>query len=132
MVQKTLAMLALLVSLALGQEAQNLFRDPAGLYTAPLPTGWKAAPKEGYALLTDPEGGIRVYLLVLEGSDPDEALAAGWRRVDPGFALSAKSRVQPPSQGGVEQTVQVATTPRPSAPLSAWPNCTRKGSTCFW
>lgn len=57
MYQKNLAMLALLVSLALGQEAQNLFRDPAGLYTAPLPTGWKAAPKEGYALLTDPEGG---------------------------------------------------------------------------
>jgi CubicO group peptidase (beta-lactamase class C family) len=96
------------LSPALGQGDQGSYRDPNGLYTAPIPTGWKAESKEGYALLTDPEGGIRVYLLALEGSDPDEALAAGWRRVDPGFALAAADRIQPPSRGGVERTVQVA------------------------
>ena len=77
-----------------------VYTDPAGRFTAPIPTNWTAHDKAGYALLSDPEGAIKVYLLALAAADPEVALAEAWKLTNPSLTIKvAKGQAQPASDG---------------------------------
>ena len=82
----------------------STYTDPAGLFSVPVPTSWTVNEQDGYALLSDPEGTIKVYLMTAKGTDIDQALAAAWKTVDPTFALEVEQAVDAPSAAGIEQT----------------------------
>ena len=78
------------------------YTDPAGRFSVPIPTNWSLSEHDGYVLLTDPEQGMRVYLLVLATDDlaqaADRRLGDGRPRLrsahrrEPGAALRARDR----------------------------------------
>lgn len=82
----------------------STYTDPAGLFSVPVPTSWTVSEQGGYALLSDPEATINVYLMTAKGTDIDQALAAAWKIVDPSFDLEVEQAVDAPSASGIEQT----------------------------
>ena len=84
--------------------AAGTYDDPQGRFSVPIPTNWAVEEGDGYVLLSEPEGAISLYLLVLPGTDPEAAIAEAWARVAPEFALEP-TFIEPPSEGGVERTV---------------------------
>jgi CubicO group peptidase (beta-lactamase class C family) len=87
--------------------AGETYADPDGRFTVPVPTGWRAEPGGGYVTLTDPEGAIRVYVVVADAEDASTGVAAAWQLVDPAFALGVVETSAPPSAPGVDETVAV-------------------------
>lgn len=73
--------------------------DPSGRLSVPLLPDWSAEEREGYTLLTGPDG--RAYLLSLRGDDPTETLAAAWQEVAPDLNLGEPdSSTIPPGFAG--------------------------------
>ncbi len=80
------------------------YTDPAGRYSVPIPTNWTLSEGDGYVLLMDPEESIKMYLVVLPGTDLEQATTDGWALVDPTFDLAIDETVEPPTAGsGVDQ-----------------------------
>lgn len=86
-------------------QADAMFTDPQGRFSVPIPTGWAAEQRDDVLTLSDPEGQISAYALVVANGDPQAALAEAWRRVDPKWALEPIDVQEPPATGGVEQVV---------------------------
>ena len=84
--------------------AAGTYEDPRGRFSVPIPTNWTVEEENGYALLSEPDGDISIYLLVVPGTDPRAAVAEAWAQVEPDFALEP-TFVEPPSEPGVEATV---------------------------
>ena len=41
-------------------EGNDVYKDPNGLFSVPIPTNWSAESANGYGILTSPDGGLRV------------------------------------------------------------------------
>ncbi len=65
----------------------DLYEDPNGRFTVPIPSGWTVEEFDGYATLTDPDGGIAMTVLAVEADDAESAIATGWELVEPGFDM---------------------------------------------
>lgn len=52
----------------------DLYTDPTGRFSAPIPTNWTATAAEGHVVLRDPGDEIRVYLLALDNPDPEATI----------------------------------------------------------
>jgi CubicO group peptidase (beta-lactamase class C family) len=89
--------------------AEQLYQDPQGRFSAPIPTNWSTTEAEGFVLLHDPEAKINVYLLALEANDGDlrAAVAAAWAKVGPTFALAEIESLEPPATEGVEKSLVI-------------------------
>lgn len=92
---------------------EEMYTDPVGRFSAPIPTNWTATAGEGYVLLRDPEQAIRVYLLALDTADPQAAVADAWALVEPTLTLKVEKALEVPATGGVDQiyTVQYKSEP---------------------
>ncbi len=84
-------------------EAADLYVDPNGLFTAPIPTNWTATQEEGYVTLSDPDGAILMHLLTLPADDLESAVDEGWQLVDPAFDLAVEDTMSPPARDGIEE-----------------------------
>lgn len=69
-----------------GPAGNPVYEDPAGRFSVPVPTSWAAEDRDGYAYLYSPDELITVSILEVETDDAEEALAAAWAIVDPGFS----------------------------------------------
>ena len=85
----------------------GFYRDPAGLFTAPVPGAWVVTAGSDYGLLTSPEGDIRFYVLTQPDPDIATAIANGWALVDPDFDLEIADTLEPPSAQGIEQSMVI-------------------------
>ncbi|MBN1286289.1 MAG: beta-lactamase family protein [Anaerolineae bacterium] len=65
----------------------EVYEDPAGLFSVPVPTNWTLTEAEGYGMLSDPEDKMTVWVLAMEGDDVEAVIADAWLVVDPGFDL---------------------------------------------
>jgi CubicO group peptidase (beta-lactamase class C family) len=88
-------------------ETEGLYEDPEGRFSVPIPTNWQVEDREGYTLLTDPDEGIRAYILVTTGEDIAQAIAEAWATVDPDFDVPVKDTLSPPPSDGIEEIVVV-------------------------
>ena len=89
------------------EEASSLYEDPSGLYTVPIPTNWQVEEKDGYALFTDPDGSINVYVTAVQSEDSAGAIADAWKKVDPTFDVAIDDTQTPPPSDGLEEIVVV-------------------------
>lgn len=62
-----------------------VYEDPAGAFSAPIPTNWTAETRDGYAYLASPNELITVSILTVETTDVEDALEAAWAVVAPDF-----------------------------------------------
>ncbi len=86
---------------------EELYQDPQGRFTVPIPTNWRAEQQEGYAILTSPNEEIAIYLLTIEAErgaaeSGEAAIVQGWQLVDPAFDEPVTETLTLPAQGGVE------------------------------
>jgi CubicO group peptidase (beta-lactamase class C family) len=81
----------------------ELYTDPAGRFSAPIPTNWTATAAEGHVMLRDPEGEIRVYLLALDNPDPEAAIAEAWQVMNPSLTLAVAQQQEQPATDGIDQ-----------------------------
>ena len=89
----------------------GLYLDPAGVFTVPVPPGWTVEERDAYVTMVSPEGGIRLFLLVLPEDDPEDdpeaVILQARATVDPAFDVPVAAVVEPPSEPGIERTVIV-------------------------
>ncbi len=78
------------------------YTDPAGRFSVPIPTNWTLTEGDGYVLLMDPEESIKMYLVVVPGTDLAQATLEGWKLVDPAFDVAIDDTVEPPTGGDVD------------------------------
>jgi CubicO group peptidase (beta-lactamase class C family) len=83
----------------------DVYTDPEGRFSVPIPTGWTAEQRDGFVVLSDPEQLITGYALVVANADPEPALAEAWQRVDPAWTLAPATVEEPPPTDGVERLV---------------------------
>lgn len=83
------------------------YRDPAGLFTVPVPTNWKVTSGNQFVLLTDPDNKLKVYALTAQTPDLEKAIASAWTQIDPAFALKASQVDHPPATADAEQVVVI-------------------------
>lgn len=79
------------------EDPADIYRDPTGLFTAPIPTNWQVQQAEGYAILTSPDEGMTVYLMAFAAEDLADAVAQGWAMVDPTFAYAVDEVIDEPA-----------------------------------
>lgn len=87
--------------------APEIYEDPLGSFTVPIPARWQATAEDDYVRLSSPDDGILVYVITSEDSDLEAAIASGWQLVDPDLNLEPAETLQLPSDPGVEQTTLV-------------------------
>ena len=73
-----------------------VYRDPAGMFSVPIPTNWRVEERAGYVYLYSPEELITVSIVVVETGDPEDALAQAWAIVDPAFDKAIDDTVEIP------------------------------------
>ncbi len=98
-----------LAPLAAEDEEGEVYRDPDGLFTVPIPTNWTAEPGEGYGVLRSPDDGIVVYVMAIQGDDLKEVVRAAWARVDPDFDLEPDEVIEAPATGNKAGTEKAFT-----------------------
>ncbi len=81
------------------------YTDPAGRFSVPIPTNWTLTEGDGYVLLTDPEESIKMYLVVLPGTNLTQATLDAWRRVDPAFDVAIDETLEPPAGNDVDSAL---------------------------
>jgi len=74
-----------------------VYDDPAGVFSVPIPTNWRAEARDGYAYLYSPDELITVSILVVETDDPEEALDRAWAVVDPDFDATIDDTTEVPA-----------------------------------
>lgn len=87
---------------------EEIYEDPQGRFSVPIPTNWTATEGEGFVTLSGPEGDLRVWVLAVSiapGDDLEAAIQRAWQQVDPAFDLEPTGVLTPPPAPGVEQTV---------------------------
>lgn len=82
----------------------DIYAEPSGRFTVPIPTNWTVDDSNGYTTLSSPGGLIRVNLLVLPGEEIKPAVDTAWALVDPSFDLAVDEETEEPNQN-VEQAI---------------------------
>lgn len=87
----------------------NLYEDPEGLFSVPLPTNWTVEESEQYVTLLGPEEGLTVHILALDGEEAKGAVEEAWQIVDPDFDKEETETVDVPTSaaGGVDEFILV-------------------------
>lgn len=85
----------------------QLYQDPQGRFTVPIPTNWTAQMVDDYAVLSSPQDQIHVYIVTVPGEDVEAALTEAWNAIDPTFALAVANVAEVPLQTGAERTLLV-------------------------
>ncbi|MBX2997903.1 MAG: serine hydrolase [Caldilineaceae bacterium] len=89
-------------------DASQIYADPSGLFTVPIPTNWTVEASEGYGILASPDDGILVYVLTVPAESALAGIEAAWEIIDPDFDLEPQQTQQaPPSRPGLEETFVV-------------------------
>lgn len=78
------------------------YTDPAGRYSVPIPTNWTLSEADGYVMLKDPEESIKMYLVVLPGTDLAQATLDAWQLIDPAFDVAIDEAIEPPAGRDVD------------------------------
>ena len=87
------------------EAGKPLYEDPGDLFSVPIPASWIAEGANGYGILTAPDEELTFYVLAVEGSDVEAAVADAWALVDPGFDLEPHDVIEQPAIGGLEKVV---------------------------
>jgi CubicO group peptidase (beta-lactamase class C family) len=87
--------------------AGEVYRDPAGRFSVPVPAGWTAEQQGAAVTLRDPDRAITIFALSVPAATVEQGLAEAWRQVDPSFDLPVQLTQREPSMAGIDQTLSL-------------------------
>ena len=88
----------------------SIYTDPGDRYTVPIPTNWTVDQSEGFVTLLDPNQDFAVSITVVDGTDADMGIIAGWAMIDPSFRPQQQAGAieqEVPSGPGIDQTLVI-------------------------
>jgi len=89
-----------------GRIATVRYVHPDGVFAVPIPTEWKVEEAETAVRLVAPAGDTEVWLLRIEGDDPEAALGAAWTLVAPDLLVDPVSVEELAPWDDVEQSLK--------------------------
>ncbi|CAN5547094.1 hypothetical protein BH23CHL5_BH23CHL5_26740 [soil metagenome] len=100
---------SLLTSGAVAQNPSEVYTDPDGRFSVPVPATWSLEALSNRLVLVDPYGDLTVTILVAEAKDARAGIDATWEIVRPGFAETPVpgGDQDVPSSAGIDETVVV-------------------------
>jgi CubicO group peptidase (beta-lactamase class C family) len=72
-----------------------------------VPARWHLTRKATHMELEEPDKGLWMALVELEGETPQAAIAEAWKKVRPDFALDIKKKSAPPPSVGWDEVLQI-------------------------
>jgi CubicO group peptidase (beta-lactamase class C family) len=89
------------------QTSSEIYDDPQGRFSIPVPAEWTVEERDGYLLLVDPDGDLTFSVVVAQGADAREGIAAAWEVVDPAFDVDPLPGTDQdfPAEGNIDETV---------------------------
>jgi CubicO group peptidase (beta-lactamase class C family) len=92
---------------SLAQDEEGVYQDPAGRFSFPVPSTWTVEERDGYVLLSDPEGDMTGAFVVVPAEDVRQGIDVAWEIVDPAFDGEPVPGTDqmPPSDPGVDDTL---------------------------
>ena len=85
----------------------DIYSDPQGRFTVPIPTNWTATTRDGYALLTSPDEEIEVAIVVVPDPNLEAGVAQAWTIVDRELDTPVSKETEVPPYGGLERVISV-------------------------
>src|SRR5690349_21579955 len=95
-------MIALLAIVPVMAQDDEIYEDPNGLFTVPIPTNWTVEQLDNYAVMHDPDDAISVYMLTVEADTIQDGVDAAWALINPDFDLEPLQTQEIPGPEGVE------------------------------
>lgn len=89
------------------QGGSEMFDDPQGRFSIPVPSGWTVEEHDGFIVVVDPDGDLRFSVVVTEGETARDGIAAGVAVIHPEFGLEPIPGVDQdfPADGDIDETV---------------------------
>lgn len=106
MAAATLCLLMLLGAGALGAQA-DVYQDPQGRYSMPIPAGWTASTEGDTAQLVNPDGSATLNLWVVQADDVRSGITAALTQLIPDFAAQPVQSNDITLPGGIVWTQKV-------------------------
>lgn len=108
-VTRILLFLTILFALATtiaAQEGEQIYQDPQGQFTVPVPQNWTATEEDRHVHLSGPEGNIHAYVLVASIEDSLQAtVESAWEAVGITVDREVQQSRNPPLQAGADETL---------------------------
>ncbi|MCB0113026.1 MAG: beta-lactamase family protein [Caldilineaceae bacterium] len=86
----------------------EVYTDPAGLFSVPVPTNWILETFDTYAMLTAPDGDLTVHVMAVPAESAEAGIEVAWQMVDPSFDLEQQDSTSVPPTRGIEETVSIS------------------------
>jgi CubicO group peptidase (beta-lactamase class C family) len=89
------------------QSSSEMYHDPLGRFSFPVPAEWTVEERDGYLVLVDPDGDLTFSIVVTQGEDAREGIAAAWELIDSAFdGVPLPGTDQDfPAEGNIDETV---------------------------
>ena len=87
--------------------AEEVYTDPSGAFSVPLPLNWDAEPLDNVVRLISPEGDLTVTIAAVPSKDLDSVIRDTWTMTAQGAEPEATSRQEVPSAPGIDRSVVV-------------------------
>lgn len=93
--------------------SEDVYTDPEGRFSVPIPTNWTVDVEGELVILSDPDGDFTATVLVVEAEDARAGVEAAWEIIDPEFDTTPPpgGEQEVPSAEGVDETVIVTHDP---------------------
>jgi CubicO group peptidase (beta-lactamase class C family) len=108
-VTRILLFLTILFSLAAtvaAQEGEEIYQDPQGQFSVPVPQNWTTTEADDYVQLSGPEGNIHIYVLVAPIEESlQAAVESAWEAVGITVDREVQQSGNPPLQAGADETL---------------------------
>jgi len=82
---------------------QSIYTGADGQFTVPIPTNWQVEEGSGFVKLSDPDGELLAYLVVVPTDNITDAIESAVKLVDPAFDLAIDERVVPPAPANIDE-----------------------------
>lgn len=69
-----LALTLSMVGFVAAQDDDGTYTDPAGMFSVPIPTNWRAEQIDDYVLLASPDDEIKLFIAAIDEADPQTAI----------------------------------------------------------
>lgn len=106
--------------------ATDTTRTVAG-FTFTAPAGWTLETGQSQVILTGPEPDLRLAIVASGAKGADEAVAAAWRTLDPGFKRPLKLAQSRPARNGWEEEHGYDYETSPNEKLTVFAAAVRRG-----
>jgi CubicO group peptidase (beta-lactamase class C family) len=98
-----LLLILLSVSAVAFAQSENIYLEPEGRFSVPVPTNWTVETQGEVTTLREPGRQVSASIVVVEAASAAEGITAAWQLIDPEFDLEVTQSFSPPPPPGEDE-----------------------------